>query len=107
KPWHFVLMAVSTGFALISKFSMLHLLIIIPVLLFTSWLAKKEMVPQKNFSIKKTLVYASLFLFINWLIICAAHFFYQAFLPFSDYSFMSGAFKSLQHFLPGIPLPLP
>jgi hypothetical protein len=108
KTRFFIFMSVATALAEISKFSMFHLFIIIPLLLVIVRLRlKKDNGSQQYFSAKKILSYTVLFICINWLIICAAHFFYQVFLPMKDYEFMSSSFKNLQHLLPWLPIPLP
>ena len=108
----FVLMSVATGLAQISKFSMFHLFLIIPILSLIIYFCKKKTTETtKKYSWLKTVGYAGLFLFINWLIISAAHLFYQPFLPIKDYTFMSGPFKEFQHFISSfassLPVPLP
>lgn len=108
----FIFMSVATGLAQISKFSMFHLFILIPVLAFAILIYKrKNNGPSFHFSWKKTFAFAGLFLLINWLIICTSHLFYQVFLPIKDYTFMSDPFNGLQQFfldiIPGLPVPLP
>ena len=112
KQKYFVFMSIATGLAEISKFSMIHLFLIIPLLSILTWTYTSG---NKNFinrsSIKRVLVYSLLFIFINWLIICISHLFFQVFLPMKDYTFLSAPFKSLQQFIsgifPGFPVPLP
>lgn len=107
KTGHLIIMSFATALAQISKFSMVHLFILIPVLLFAFRFLKKETPSLKKFTFKRSLGHAALFLFINWLIICTAHFFYQVFLPMSDYSFMSSTFKNWQPAFSWLPIPLP
>lgn len=102
----FILMSVATGLAQISKFSMVHLFLIIPAILIAKWFTENKS-QNKSLNIKKLLAYSFLFLFINWLIICSSHLFYQVFLPMKDYSFRSNLFKTLQHLFPGLTVPLP
>ena len=104
----FILMAVATGMAEISKFSMIHLFILFPLLLLVFRVgSKQEPGALQFFSAKKILGYAAVFLFINWLLISCAHFFYQVFQPLNHYAFMSGPYQNLQHLLPWLPVPLP
>ncbi len=105
-------MSVATGLAQISKFSMFHLFILIPVLALAIFIYKRKNNGEPlHFSWKKTFAFAGLFLLINWLIICTSHLFYQVFLPIKDYTFMSDPFNGLQQFfldiIPGLPVPLP
>jgi len=112
KSEYFVLMSIATGVAEISKFSMIHLF---PIILLLSILAGRYTRPNKSlinrFNVKRVLIYLLLFIFLNWLIICLAHLFFQVFLPVRDYTFMSTPFRSLQHllsgFFPRFPMPLP
>lgn len=105
---HFFLICMATGFAEISKFSMVHLFLLIPAL-FGIQLLKRE--STANFNLKKVIGYTVLFFGINWLIICTAHLFYQVFEPISSYEFSSNGFKTIQLFVskisPHFPVPLP
>ena len=108
KRKHFLFMSIATGLAEISKFSMIHLFFIIPllsILVYAFAPGTKSLFNRFNF--KKVLVYSLIFVFINWLIICFSHLFFQVFLPLKEYTFMSAPFKTLQHFIPGVPVPLP
>src|SRR6266511_4395911 len=97
KTKYFILMSVATGLAQVSKFSMVHLFIIIPLLSVTICLSRSGNDGiTRAFSIRKTLVYSALFIFVNWFIICTSHLFYQVFLPIKDYTFISVPFKGLQ-----------
>lgn len=111
KPLNFLIMCVATGLAQISKFSMVHLFILVPLLFIVGMVTRKKENPQPRFSAGKIFLYTALFIFINWLIVCASHLFYEVFLPISDYHFKSLAFNKLQQFFlkiaPGFPIPLP
>jgi 4-amino-4-deoxy-L-arabinose transferase-like glycosyltransferase len=108
---YFVLMSLATGLAEISKFSMFHLFLLLPVLFATQVLYQRRTNPANGFSLRKLAGYTSLFLFINWMIICSSHLFYQLFVPISQYTFQSNGFKGLQEIfnsiIPGLPVPLP
>jgi 4-amino-4-deoxy-L-arabinose transferase-like glycosyltransferase len=111
KSKHFILMSIAAGLAEISKFSMAHLFIILPLLAIMHVLTRQNKKMTTDVSIKKVIAYIVVFLFINWLIICASHLFYQVFLPINDYTFRSNSFKSIQHFFvnaaPWFPVPFP
>jgi hypothetical protein len=113
RKWRsFAWMSVATGMAQVSKFSMVHLFLIIPLLLLAVYLnRRKQEGPAHQFKFWKTALYAGSFLLINWFIICGAHLFYQVFLPLNEYSFMSASFQSVQRMfsgvVPNIPVPLP
>jgi hypothetical protein len=112
KTKYFIFMSVATGLAQISKFSMVHLFIIIPLLSTLICFYKQR---NKNsagrFNRKNVLLYSLIFISINWLIICISHLFFEVFLPVNEYAFISKTFKGLQHFslkfFPRFPIPLP
>jgi hypothetical protein len=95
----FIFMSIATGLSQISKFSMIHLFILIPILTIAHGIHKRRNGYPHYPDLKKTVVFTCLLLLINWLIICSSHFFYQVFLPVSEYSFMSDSFKGIQQFL--------
>lgn len=111
KTKDFVLMSLFTSMALISKFSMVHLLLIIPALLILNFLFLKNGAEHRRFLTRKGFLLFLSFLFINWFVISAAHLFYGMFLPLNDYHFMSSTFAGIQslfHFAGNylfIPLP--
>lgn len=111
KTKDFVLMSLFTSMALISKFSMVHLLLIIPALLILNFLFQKNGTEHRRFLTGKGFLLFLIFLCSNWLVISAAHLFYGMFLPLNDYHFMSGTFTGIQslfHFAGNylfIPLP--
>jgi hypothetical protein len=104
-----LLLSVSCGLAQISKFSMFHIFFIIPLII----IAIRIFHPPGSASISnsKVLYYIISFLFINWLIVSASHFFFGEFTAIKNYHFRSTAFIKLQHLflktLPGFPVPLP
>ena len=104
-------MSAATGLAQISKFSMFYLFLIIPALAIIMYFYKNKPGQIKKISLRNMIGFAGLFILINWLIISAAHLFYQPFLPLKDYTFISNSFKGLQHFFSGfaswLPVPFP
>jgi hypothetical protein len=104
---YFFLASLSVALGQISKFSLLHLLILIPfILLITHSLA------LKNWGKSLKLIYLILiFIAINWFVISAAHFFYHEFMMLDHYRFKSNVFIGLQTFFgkltPFIPVPFP
>lgn len=111
KSKHFILMSIAAGLAEISKFSMIHLFIIISLLAVMYMLTRQNKKMPVSFNLKKAVGYIAVFLFVNWLIICASHLFYQVFLPINEYTFRSNSFKIIQHFFiktaPWFPVPFP
>ena len=99
----FLLFSLSVAFAQISKFSMIFLFLLIPLLLLIRYFfgAKRD---QNRPSILKLLL---IFFSINFFIISATHLFYQMFLPLRDYSFRSEIFLQLKKHLGFLPMPLP
>lgn len=106
----FLWMSVAVALAQISKFSMFHLFILIPLTLVVFYIFNRQ-TGHRRFRPGKTFGYILLFLFVNWIIISASHLFFQVFLPVKEYSFRTDAFRSLQAFIagiaPGFPVPLP
>jgi hypothetical protein len=104
---YFILSSLSVALAQISKFSMVHLFILFPLLLLFTRNTTTEN------SLKKTKPIYLFFLFtgINWLIISISHFFYQEFMMLDHYEFKSKIFRSLQSVFGKnaayIPVPLP
>ena len=97
------LFSLSVAFAQISKFSMIFLFLLFPILLLIRYFfgARSD---QKSQPIMKPLL---IFLCVNIFIISAAHLFYQMFVPLKDYPFRSGTFLQLQKYLGFLPMPLP
>ncbi|MBS1565414.1 MAG: glycosyltransferase family 39 protein, partial [Bacteroidetes bacterium] len=99
----FIFLSFAVAMAEVSKFSMVHLGILVPLLLLIGSIADK-----KRPSLKRTPALAAVFIAANWLVISAAHLFYGMFRPLGDYHFYSTTFQHLQSALPhGLPVPLP
>jgi hypothetical protein len=103
---HFLLASLSVALAQISKFSMVHLFILFPLVLFFT---RIKSVNKENTIPPGYLFF--LFIGINWLVISTSHLFYQEFRMLSEYNFKSGAFAALQNFFGRmsdyLPVPLP
>ena len=102
--YDFLIGSVSVGLGLISKFSMVHLVVIYPMLILVSFLFQKV---RTAWTAKKAITYLSAYLLIIWVILSAAHLFYGMFLPFREYAFQSALMQRLQLMLPALPVPLP
>ena len=107
---HFLLMSLSCGLALISKFSMIHLPVIIILIVLIERFGQRFQNKPK-ISIRKSFLYIGFFIFLNWVILCSAHLFYNVFLPIKSYSFESIPLHQLQNIFssvfPDFPIPLP
>ena len=106
----FIYLSCAVALAEISKFSMVHLyFIILFLLLINHWKGKNE--NSRALSWKRFAGYLLIFIGINWLVISAAHLFYEMFLPLSSYNFQSSTFQNIQSFFGSlsshIPVPLP
>jgi hypothetical protein len=105
-----VLASLFVALAQISKFSMLHLFILFPVLLLTDYFFHRSKKDEKK-NWKRLAYHVFLFAAINWFVISAAHLFYGMFLPLNDYQFKSSAFQILQSLFHGLgnylPVPFP
>jgi hypothetical protein len=106
----FLWMSVAVALGQISKFSLFHLFILVPLTFIIFYFCNRQE-DNRRFNLSKTAGYILLFLFVNWIIISASHLFFQVFLPIKEYSFRTDAFRSLQQFIaavaPGFPVPLP
>lgn len=106
-----VLAGLFVGLAQISKFSMLHLFILFPLLLIIGHFAYKKNRKSETKNWKRLICHLFIFIGINWFIISAAHLFYGMFIPLNDYHFISSPFKNLQTLFHTIgdylPVPLP
>ena len=102
---YFLYLSLATGLAQISKFSMVHLFVLVPLISLIAVVS--DPVNEKKISFKKLLSLSFVFLFTSWFMINAAHFFYQSFLPLGKYEFLSHSFNQLQHIFKGIYLPVP
>jgi hypothetical protein len=99
---HFILFSFAVALAQISKFSMIFLYILVPMLILTRYffgLSKNE--KQQHSS----LLLLGIFIFINIFFIDAAHLFYQVFLPLREYNFRSTTFLHLQKIFGFLPVP--
>jgi len=108
---HFLLAGLFVGMAEISKFSMVHLLILFPALLLTMYFFRTRIFPGQKFTAGRLIGLLFLFCGINWFVICAAHLFYGMFIPLNNYQFRSTTFQNLQWLFHGsgnwLPVPLP
>jgi hypothetical protein len=100
-----VLVCCSTALAEISKFSMVHLLLLIPLLLLISSFYQRTQ--GQSFDWRRFFFLLLIFTFVNWLVISAAHLFYGMFIPLDNYQFKSGTFQQLQQLFPHFPVPFP
>jgi len=103
KMKYFLLFSLAVAFAQISKFSMIFLFLLVPVILLL-WFLFTEKTAQTRPS---SLLLIFIFVFINIFIISSSHLFYQMFMPLGDYTFVSEPFKKLQQLLGFLPVPLP
>lgn len=99
----FILFSLAVAMAQISKFSMIFLFLLIPVIIVTRYLAGLNK-DQKRYS---PIMMLAIFLLINIFVISASHLFYQMFLPLKNYSFRSTPFLQLQKLIGFFPVPLP
>lgn len=104
KMKHFILFSFAVALAEISKFSMLFLYLLIPILILVRYFLG---VNNKNNRRYSPWLLFGLFIGINFFIISASHLFYQMFLPLKDYHFQSSTFKALQKIVGFMPVPLP
>ena len=100
---HFILLSLAVAFAEISKFSMIFLFLLIPVLLLTRYFLGLNSKGKRH----SVLLLLGIFVLINIFIISAAHLFYQMFLPLKEYHFRSTTFIGLQKIFGFLPVPLP
>jgi 4-amino-4-deoxy-L-arabinose transferase-like glycosyltransferase len=103
KMKYFLLFSLAVAFAQISKFSMVFLFLLIPVLLLLRFLFTVKTEQKRS----PFLLLFFIFILINIFIISSSHLFYQMFMPLRDYTFISEPFKKLQHILGFLPAPLP
>ena len=101
---HFILFSLAVALAEISKFSMVFLYLLVPVLLLTRYFLGLNSKENRR---QSTLVLLGIFLLINIFIISASHLFYQMFLPLKEYHFRSSTFVRLQEIFGFLPVPLP
>jgi hypothetical protein len=108
---HFLLTSCFVALAQVSKYSMVHLLLLVPVLLIAWFFLKRRVMGKQNFKLRGLVYWLFLFAAINWFVISAAHLFYGMFIPLNDYQFRSDFFIHFQQFFSTfgkfIPVPLP
>jgi len=108
---NFLFASLSVALAQISKFSMIHLLILFLLLLPVIYFFHRQIVPGQKFSAGKLIGLVFIFAGINWFVICAGHLFYGMFVPLNNYEFRSTVFQNIQQLLHNVGdkllLPLP
>jgi hypothetical protein len=97
-----VLASLFVALAQISKFSMLHLFILFPILLLADYFFRRKDRKDEKRNWKRLTYHLFIFAGINWIIISAAHLFYGMFIPLNNYQFTSTAFQNLQSFFHSI-----
>ena len=100
---HFILLSLAVAFAEISKFSMIFLFLLIPLLLLTRYLLGLNNKENRH----SALLLLGIFILVNIFIISVSHLFYQMFLPLKEYDFLSSPFIHLQKIFGFLPVPLP
>jgi len=103
---HFLLAALAVGFAEVSKFSMVHLWILFPLLLLNACFTRAGGRSGFRSIMIEFAAKLTIFFLISWTMICAAHLFFDMFRPIGTYQFQSEAFKGLQQ-LTGSQFPVP
>jgi len=104
KMKYFILFSLAVALAEISKFSMIFLYLLVPLLLLTRHFLRLS---DKGKPRHSSLQLFGIFVLVNIFIISAAHLFYQMFLPLKEYHFRSTAFIGLQKIFGFLPIPLP
>ena len=99
KMKYFVFLSLSTGLAEISKFSMVHLMVLIPLLFLADTLFQKRTGRNQKHGLKQIILLLIIFVGLNWFVISAAHLFYDMFVPLNDYKFDSVPFQKIQSLL--------
>ena len=102
---HFLFLSIAAGLAQISKFSMVHLFVLVPLLSLIIILFKAQ--KENKIRFKRLLFLSFIFLFTSWFLINAAHLFYQPFLSLNKYEFLSNTFQQLQNLFGSVNLPVP
>jgi Dolichyl-phosphate-mannose-protein mannosyltransferase len=80
---HFVYASFLEGLAQVSKFSMIHLLILFALLLTVQYISEKKALPAPGFTVRRLMLSLFLLAGINWFVISAAHLFYGMFVPYN------------------------
>ncbi|TDH17930.1 phospholipid carrier-dependent glycosyltransferase [Segetibacter sp. 3557_3] len=100
-----LILSIMIGLSQLVKQSLFHLYVLIPLCLLLFYFVSKP-----GINLKRLIIYSSLFIIVNWFIINAGYYFYQANLPLAEYRFMSRLFQSIQLGLPSwlvVPVPKP
>ncbi len=105
---HFFAAAIFTGLGIVTKQSLLFVLVLLPLL----WLLFHWLTTEKKSISRMTFFDPLWFALIILLIINVSYYFYGSFLPFGTYHFESASLQTLQNHLPflrrlPVPLPLP
>jgi len=107
----FFFASLAVAMAEISKFSMVHLLLLFPFLLLTVFFFRQRYFPKLQLDARKMAALLILFAVVNWFVISAGHLFYGMFIPLNHYQFQSGIFLHLQAGFGSVanwlPVPLP
>lgn len=101
KVKYFILASTMVALAQVAKFSMVHLLLLFPLLMLTGDFIKGRSMSGRKWSISQLGGLLVLFAVINWFVICVAHLFYGMFIPLDQYKFSSTTFQHLQSMLQG------
>ncbi len=107
KQKQFYAAAVCTGLGIITKQSMLFVIILLPVLSVIYFLITKR---ERSYLTTRSFYDVLVFSLIVILVINLSYYFYNTFIPFGNYSFESHSFRNMQHrlsFLHWLPVPLP
>jgi len=99
----FLLFSIAVALAQISKFSMIFLFLLFPLIILTRYFTGIKTNQKRH----PVLVLLTIFCLINIFVISASHLFYQMFLPLKDYSFRSAPFIQLKKLFGFLPVPLP
>ena len=100
----FVLCALATTGALLSKYTSLLLFPVFALLLLSRWLGRSREAPRQRTALRVAAAAAG-FAVLVLLLVNAAYLFKGSFRNWADYAWESAAFKA--HSLDGIPIPLP
>jgi hypothetical protein len=96
KTQDFIVFSFCFGMGLISKFSLLHMVPILGIIVaikYYTFRGKARLFTKRHIALLLT------FIFTNWLIISASHLFYDMFFPLNQYTYRSFAFGQLTEML--------
>ena len=88
----FLAFTFSFALAMITKFSLLHML---PIVMIIVLLRTANSGSFNNIFTRRNLGLAVIFIAVNWLIISGSHLFFNTFFPLSKFQYQSSAFRSL------------